>query len=49
MSEIDSKARDLFLQALDQQTEQIIPFLDDACGGSAELRQRVQQLLGIGV
>ena len=45
MSEIDSKARDLFLQALDQQTEQIIPFLDDACGGSAELRQRVQQLL----
>lgn len=45
MSEIDPKARDLFLQVLDQQPEAVVPFLDDACGDNAELRRRVQQLL----
>lgn len=44
MSEIDSKARDLFLQALDLQPDQIASFLDDACG-DPQLRQRVQKLI----
>ncbi len=45
MSDLDSRARDLFLQVLDLQPEQIAPFLDDACSGDAELRERIQKLL----
>ncbi|MEZ5941892.1 MAG: protein kinase [Planctomycetaceae bacterium] len=45
MSDFDTKARDLFLQALDQQPNEITEFLDAACGGNAELRNRVQALL----
>ena len=45
MSDIETRARELFLQALDQQPEQVAGFLDDACDGDGELRQRVQRLL----
>ena len=45
MSNIDSKARDLFMQALDQPAEQVADWLADACGNDSELRQRVQALL----
>ena len=45
MSNIDSKARDLFLQALDQPAEQVADWLADACGIDSELRKRVQALL----
>ena len=45
MSDIETRARDLFLQALDQQPDQIAGFLDDSCVGDDELRQRVQKLL----
>ncbi|WP_166831708.1 protein kinase domain-containing protein [Thalassoroseus pseudoceratinae] len=45
MADIDAQARELFLQVLDQEPEHIAPFLDDACHGNAELRQRVLILL----
>src|SRR5687768_2573577 len=35
----------IFHQVLDQAAEQRAPFLDAACGGDAELRQRVEVLL----
>lgn len=38
MPDIDSRARDVFLAALDQQPDQITGFLDKACGDNDELR-----------
>ena len=45
MSDIETRARELFLQAFDQQPDQIARFLNDACDDDDELRQRVQKLL----
>src|SRR5262245_34435162 len=45
MTEIEDRARLVFLAALEQAPHQWPAFLDGACGDNAELRARVEQLL----
>jgi serine/threonine protein kinase len=45
MTAIEDQARSVFLAALERLPEQWPSFLDEACGGDAPLRQRVDQLL----
>ncbi|MFY9256586.1 MAG: serine/threonine-protein kinase [Fuerstiella sp.] len=44
MSNLDRRAKEIFLDALDR-TDDLPAFLDQACAGDAELRQRVDALL----
>jgi serine/threonine protein kinase len=45
MTTIEEQARPIFLGVLEREPDQWPPFLDEACGGSGELRARVEQLL----
>src|SRR5205809_580774 len=46
MTAIEDQARSIFLAALDRGPEQWSTFLKGACGGNADVRARVDQLLG---
>ena len=45
MAGIEELAKSIFLAALDRAPDQWSAWLDEACGGNAELRERVRQLL----
>jgi serine/threonine protein kinase/Flp pilus assembly protein TadD len=45
MTAIEDNARSIFLAAVERAADQWPAFLDEACGGNAELRARVDQLL----
>jgi serine/threonine protein kinase len=45
MTTIEQQARSIFLAILDRPTDRWAGFQDDACGGNAELRARVEELL----
>jgi tetratricopeptide (TPR) repeat protein/serine/threonine protein kinase len=45
MIALEDQARSIFLAALDRSPDQWPPFVDEACGGNAELRARLEQLL----
>src|SRR5262245_10287828 len=45
MSAIDQKAKAIFLDALERAPDQWSAYLDEVCGGNADLRVRVDQLL----
>ena len=45
MNVIEDQARSIFLAALEHAPDQWPAFLDETCGGNAELRARVDQLL----
>ena len=45
MTTIEDQARAIFLAALERGSDQWPAFLDEACGGDAELRTRVDQHL----
>jgi len=45
MNAIEDHARSVFLTALERASDQWPAFLNEACGGDAELRARVEQLL----
>jgi serine/threonine protein kinase len=46
MSDIDTQAKAIFFEAIDRDTpEQLIAYLEEACGNDAELRGRVEDLL----
>src|SRR5262245_62598513 len=46
MTAIEQQARSIFLSALDRAPEQWPAFLDETCGEDAQLRARVDRLLG---
>src|SRR5262245_31918576 len=45
MTTLDEQARSIFLAALERAPDQWPAYLHEACGGSGELRSRVEQLL----
>src|SRR5262245_41234613 len=45
MTAVEDRARTIFLAALERAPDQWPAFLDEACGGDAEVRARVDQLL----
>src|SRR5437879_11466961 len=45
MTDIEDQARSIFLAALERVPDQWPAFVDEACGGNADLRARVEQLL----
>src|SRR5262245_39288815 len=45
MAAIEDQARSIFLAALERESEQWPAFLAQACGGNADVRARVDQLL----
>jgi serine/threonine protein kinase len=45
MNAIEDRARSIFLSAVEREPAQWPAFLDEACGGDAQLRARVDQLL----
>jgi hypothetical protein len=46
MGDLDASAKPIFLAALEQKTRQeVVRFLETACGGNEALRTRVEELL----
>src|SRR5438874_1209447 len=46
MSDVNSDAKAIFLEALDcKGPDELIRFVDQACGGDSPLRQRVEELV----
>jgi WD40 repeat protein/serine/threonine protein kinase len=45
MTAVEDRARTIFLAALERAPDQLPAFLDEACGGNADVRARVDQLL----
>src|SRR4051812_21555352 len=45
MNTLEEQARLIFLSVLEREPDQWLVGLDEACGGSGELRARVEQLL----